>query len=187
MIADVFTSQATFRVLLDVLAHPGRVRRLPDGAPGDGVPAALAVPLALADLGQSVAVVGAGAPRWSDHLVTAVSCRIAAPRDADQVVVLDGADPELVLSLRRGDALAPERGCRLALACDALGAGALELALRGPGVPATASLRVGGLRADVATAIAEANRHFPAGVDTFLVAADGSVAGLPRSTTIEVR
>ncbi|MGP4097489.1 phosphonate C-P lyase system protein PhnH [Nonomuraea sp. KM90] len=60
------------------------------------------------------------------------------------------------------------------------------LVLSGPGVPGTRRLRVTGLAREVFAALAAANAGFPAGVDTFLVAADGTVAGLPRSTRIEI-
>ncbi|MFC7583667.1 phosphonate C-P lyase system protein PhnH [Nonomuraea antimicrobica] len=60
------------------------------------------------------------------------------------------------------------------------------LTLSGPGVPGTRRLRVAGLHRDVFAALAAANAAFPAGIDTFLVARDGTVAGLPRSTRIEI-
>ncbi|WP_165977946.1 phosphonate C-P lyase system protein PhnH [Nonomuraea diastatica] len=60
------------------------------------------------------------------------------------------------------------------------------LVLRGPGVPGVRRVRVTGLPAGVFAALAEANADFPAGVDTFLVAQDGTIAGLPRSTRIEI-
>ena len=181
---DTFASQRTFRALLDALAHPGRRIALPDGA---GTPPALLVPLALADLGQRVAVVGADVARWAEHLSGATSCALAEPADADQVVVLDGATADLVDSLRRGTALAPEEGCRLVLACQALGSdGDVGLELRGPGVDGRTQVHVDGISTDVFTAIRAANASFPAGIDTFLVAADHTVVGLPRSLAMEV-
>ena len=109
---STLASQAAFRDLLAALAHPGRPRRLDVPA---GVPAALMVPLALADLTQRVAVVGDEAERWGARLVDATGCLIAGPGDADQVVVLPGAaSPALVAEIRRGSAVTPEAGagCR---------------------------------------------------------------------------
>ena len=184
---DTFVSQRTFRVLLDALAHPGRLLELPEEAWAPGLPAALAVPLALADIGQRVAVVGADVARWAEHLSGATSCALVEPADADEVVVLDHATPALVASLRRGTPLSPERGCRLVLACTSLGPGGpVRLGLRGPGVATSAELGVAGIDAGVFVALAEANLAFPTGVDCFLVARDGALAGLPRSVTMEV-
>jgi alpha-D-ribose 1-methylphosphonate 5-triphosphate synthase subunit PhnH len=61
----------------------------------------------------------------------------------------------------------------------------VTLSLSGPGVPGTRQLAVRGLPPAVFDAISEANQAFPAGIDTFLVTADGKVAGLPRSVRID--
>ncbi|MCI0582558.1 MAG: phosphonate C-P lyase system protein PhnH, partial [Chloroflexi bacterium] len=168
MITDVFASQATFRVLLDALSHPGRLVPLPAGVPGD-MPPALAVPLALADLGRSVAVVGTDAARWSAHLQATLGCRVVEPHDADEVVALDAATPALVRSLRLGSALAPEDGCRLTLGCARLqrgGRGAVDLTIRGPGIAHIALVGIDGVDPPVLRALVDANSDFPAGVDT---------------------
>jgi alpha-D-ribose 1-methylphosphonate 5-triphosphate synthase subunit PhnH len=158
---STLSSQAAFRVLLDTLARPGRVRRLDVPL---GVPAPLMLPLALADVTQRVAVVGEQSSVWEGLLVSATACRIVRPEDADQVVALDGAaTPELIARLRRGSALVPEEGARLAIGCASLGC-----------------------PADVASAINEANRHYPAGIDVWFIDRDGAVAGHPRSATLEV-
>ncbi|MBA2497966.1 MAG: phosphonate C-P lyase system protein PhnH [Acidimicrobiia bacterium] len=196
---DTFESQGTFRVLLDTLARPGRVRTLPTGVPRPPAPAALAVPLALADLGQRVAVVGdengglidGVAGRWAAMVRDATSCAIVRIEEADLVVVLAGAaEADLIERLRRGSPLAPEQGCRLVLACDRLVAGspgAVAVTLRGPGVPDVAVLGIDGIDAEVLAAVALANTAFPCGIDTWLVSGRGEVAGIPRSTTLEVR
>jgi alpha-D-ribose 1-methylphosphonate 5-triphosphate synthase subunit PhnH len=214
---DTFASQRTFRVLLEALAHPGRIVTLPTEArptearPTEALlvessaadrPPALVVPLALADREEHVAVVGGAAERWSQDLVTATSCGLADPAYADQVVVLDGADAELVGSLRVGTPLAPEQGCRLVLSATALGARlrrdprlddpgtsihpVTTLTLRGPGVETSATVEVGGIDPGVFAALAAANAAFPAGIDTFVVSAAGQVIGLPRSCTIDI-
>jgi alpha-D-ribose 1-methylphosphonate 5-triphosphate synthase subunit PhnH len=178
-------SQAAFRVVLDTLANPGRQRRLDVNA---GVPPALMLPLALADLTQRVAVVGDQAARWEARLVVATGCRIAAPADADQVVALPGSvSPALVAGVRRGSAVTPEGGARVSIGCAALGAdGDVELRLRGPGVDGVTTIGVSGCPGEVFDGIAAANADFPAGIDVWLVATDGAVVGLPRSTRLEV-
>jgi alpha-D-ribose 1-methylphosphonate 5-triphosphate synthase subunit PhnH len=182
---DTFASQRTFRALLEALAHPGRIVPLPAQVTGEAPPA-LAVPLALADLGQAVAVVGTDARRWAERLSDTTSCSIGAAAEADQVVVLDGATAALVGSLRRGTPLAPEQGCRLTLGCATLGEGDLRLGLEGPGVADRTEVLVSGVPAEVIEALVAANASFPAGIDTFLISAGGQVVGLPRSLTIDI-
>ncbi|MFI7614593.1 phosphonate C-P lyase system protein PhnH [Nonomuraea terrae] len=201
-------AQADFRVLLDVLSRPGVLGRV---GRGDG-PAALAVAAGLADVEVPTAVLTApGEEHWAQALHLGTSAPPAAPQAARMVVALRPPAAEEVAALPRGDALHPEFGARLIAAVTALEgegpvpsapegegpvpsapevAGArgpeVVLTLSGPGVPAARRLRVAGLPPEVFAALAAANADFPAGVDTFLVAADGTVAGLPRSTRIEI-
>lgn len=193
-------SQADFRVLLDALARPGTVGRL-DGVPG--VPPALIPAAGLADVEVPLAVldgpggdgsggVGAGPDRdgWAAALYAATGAPPASPETARMVVALRQITPEEIASLPRGDALAPELGARLVLAVRGLGTvdpaprGGTTLELSGPGVPGTRRLAVAGVAPEVFEALARANAVFPAGIDTFLVAGDGGVAGLPRGARI---
>ncbi|MEW2360122.1 phosphonate C-P lyase system protein PhnH, partial [Spirillospora sp. NPDC029432] len=66
------------------------------------------------------------------------------------------------------------------------GGDGVTLALSGPGVPGERRLTVRGLPAAYFRALADANAAFPAGIDTFLVAPDGTVAGLPRSVHLTI-
>jgi alpha-D-ribose 1-methylphosphonate 5-triphosphate synthase subunit PhnH len=58
--------------------------------------------------------------------------------------------------------------------------------LSGPGIRGERQVVVDGLAVEVVEALIAANSAFPAGVDTFFVAADGSVIGLPRTTRVRI-
>jgi alpha-D-ribose 1-methylphosphonate 5-triphosphate synthase subunit PhnH len=64
---------------------------------------------------------------------------------------------------------------------------ALRLRLTGPGVKVSADLTVTGLTPRFVELRASVTADFPAGVDVLLVTDDGDIAGLPRTTRIEVR
>jgi len=184
-------SQRAFSVLLDTLARPGSVGSLDAVGLPDGVPPALVLPLALADVEVSVAIVAAD-DTWQRFVVDVTGARTAPPDEAAMVVHLTTPDRDAVLALRRGTGESPEGGARLAVAVEAVQAyeagtpvdGALVLEVSGPGVDGTRRLAVAGLPATVLDAIATANRVFPAGIDTWLVAPDGSIAALSRSTRL---
>ena len=185
---DHVGSQQVFRVLLDVLARPGTVRDLPGGVLDAGVPAAVLAPLALADLEVSLAVLEPAGAGWADALRAATGARPAPPERADMVLALRPPRPDEVRGLRRGTPDRPDLACRLVLACDRLDRdGAVVVELTGPGVDGTAHLGIGGVPVEVVEALVAVNQRYPLGVDTFLVAADGRVVGLPRSTRIRVR
>jgi alpha-D-ribose 1-methylphosphonate 5-triphosphate synthase subunit PhnH len=181
-------AQADFRVLLDVLSRPGTV-----GSVGcEEGPAALAVAAGLADVEVSTSVLTApGDEHWAQALHLATAAPPAPPEEARMVVALRPPSASEIAALPRGDAMHPEDGTRLiaavaTLAQDGPVESGVVLALSGPGVPGTRRLRVTGLPSEVFAALADANAAFPAGIDTFLVAEDGTVAGLPRSTRIEI-
>jgi alpha-D-ribose 1-methylphosphonate 5-triphosphate synthase subunit PhnH len=176
------TSQAVFRVLLDTLARPGTVRRLPVPGPGPGI-----VPLALAVIGSAVAVVGD--PSWQARICRATGAAEADVAEASLVAVYRQPDAATVSRLRRGSAGTPEQGAKAGLACRGLaegGPGELSLELSGPGVPGRVRLGVDGIGRGVFDALRDANAMFPAGVDVWLVDDGGNVAGLPRSTHLAV-
>jgi alpha-D-ribose 1-methylphosphonate 5-triphosphate synthase subunit PhnH len=185
---DHTASQRVFRVLLDVLARPGTVRELPADVLDVDVPAALLVPLALADLEVSLAVLGPAGPDWAGGLAAATGARPGPAERADMVLALRPPRPDEVRGLRRGTPDRPDLACRLVLACDALGAtGDVSCDLAGPGVDGVAALGVRGVPVEVLDTLIAVNQRFPLGVDTFLVATDGRVAGLPRSTQVRIR
>lgn len=178
-------TQQAFCTLLRALATPGCILT-PGAPPAD--PATVLLPLVLADFTCTVAVVGDRGRQVEDWLTAATGAVAGPSQAADQVVVLDlgSASPELVEGLRRGTALAPEEGARLALAVSEIGSGPVLLRLNGPGIPGELDLRVSGPRAAVFEALARVNSRFPTGVDTWLFAPDGSMAAIPRSTQVKV-
>jgi alpha-D-ribose 1-methylphosphonate 5-triphosphate synthase subunit PhnH len=178
-------STTVFRVLLAALAEPGTVHRLPAGVLPAPLPPAVVVPLALADLDSTVAVAGEGHDGPLGSLVRLATGADSAPVEAAAFVVDPHGDPCVPRQCRRGSALEPERGCRLAVAVTDLGRGA-PVALSGPGVPGRRVVRVAGLRPAWFTALARANTDRPAGIDVWLVTGDGRVLAMPRSTRLEV-
>ena len=181
------TAQADFRALLGALARPGTLETitlLP------GVPPALSAAAGLADVEVPLCVLAEQAEQeHARALHLATSAPVAGLGEARMVVALRPPAEDEIAALSRGDALHPELGARLILAVTGLsdtdGPGT-ALTLRGPGVPETRRIHVAGPPPEVFRALAAANTTFPAGVDTFLVAADGTVAGLPRSAHISI-
>lgn len=195
-------AQAAFRATLDVLARPGTIKRLPSAADeplAEHVPAALLPLLALADLSTPACVVGSdadGRTAWDEIVRVATNAPRAALGDARLVTALRPLTAEELAGLRTGTAAAPEDG---ALACLAVagiatsdgtdgvasaGDGVVLLRLSGPGVPETRTVIVSGLPAGFAEARRRLVQGFPAGADLLLIAPDGAMVGLPRTTEV---
>lgn len=178
---DPLAAQRVFDALLHTLASPGTVATI-DVPPG--VPPAVLPAVALADVEVTVAVLADD--DWAEALCTGTGARRAAPADAGIVVALRPLQPTEVRSFHRGTAQEPESAARLVAAVDRIGGDGTELVLRGPGVPGERRLSVAGFDRAAVLALAEANAEFPAGIDVHLVAADGAVVSIPRSTRISV-
>lgn len=189
------TSLEVFRGALDALARPGRPARLPVVRP-DVIPAPLLPVLALADLEVAVHVldgpadahddgVADHADRWLTAIAAATGARTASTlHDADLVLALRLPTAAEIAELRTGDARAPEQGARLVVAVDRIGTGSTTVTLIGPGAATGRTIDLDGPGTAFFEALDAANRGFPAGIDTWLAAPDGSVTAIPRSARI---
>jgi alpha-D-ribose 1-methylphosphonate 5-triphosphate synthase subunit PhnH len=179
-------SRQVFRAVLDALARPGQPARLPARS-SDAAPPALLPLLALADLGTGIHVLDrADAPAsWVDALATATSAPVVALERARLVGALRPITPAEVGALHRGTALAPEEAALLTVAVTDLAGGPARWVLSGPGVPGRRAISPSGVPAGFLAARAAAVHRYPTGIDVLLVAPDGRLLGLPRSTCIE--
>lgn len=181
--ADV--SQRVFRAVLDALARPGTTHRLPAH---DAVPAALLPLLALADLSTPVCVLADSVitgDDWPGTVRALTSAPVTALREARLVAALRPvADGEL-RDIPVGAAAAPDDGALVTLEIKSFRPNDPGCLLTGPGVCGRTELRVAGLPPGFARARRRLTEAFPAGADFLLVAPDGTLAGLPRTTLLE--
>jgi alpha-D-ribose 1-methylphosphonate 5-triphosphate synthase subunit PhnH len=176
-------SQRAFRAVLDALARPGQVYRLPaDTDPG--VPAVLWPTLALADLGTGVCLLDPDR-RWAEAVRAATSAPDVPLERARLVASLRPITGGEVRRLRRGSAAEPERAALVSVSVAGVDGGSRRWRLAGPGVPGTREIAPAGVPEGLVEARAEAVAGFPAGIDVLLVGPDGRVLGLPRSTRID--
>ena len=194
----VAQSQLVFRAVMEALARPGTVHRLPAiAAAAGGPPQALLPLLALADLGTPACVL-ADDGEWADVVRAMTSAPAAGLAQARLVAALRPVTADELASLRTGTAAAPEDG---ALACLSV---ASIRPLPDGGTPDGEGASDGGL---LAAAIRAGHaRHagvsspgcrpgsWPCGASRLMAASlpgptccssapDGAMTGLPRTTT----
>ncbi|MGF1599489.1 MAG: phosphonate C-P lyase system protein PhnH [Acidimicrobiales bacterium] len=181
------TSQRVFDTLLRSLAEPGTIRFLPVDYPE--VEPALALALALADVGVIVNVDDDPDHPWSQAVAEATGATVG-PVGSASIVISTSPTPALFERVAVGDPLTPEDGARVALAVAGLAtgpaAGHVVVELRGPGVPGRRVLAIDGPGPEVVGRLGTGSGPFPTGFDTWLFARDGSVVGVPRSTTVDL-
>lgn len=180
-----------FRRCLEVLAEPGEIADLApvfaDRHGEDGCALTAAPLMVLADPMSSVAAMPQDPDAVADiEIVAALThAPIADHTDARFVLARRMPEPQAISALYRGTREEPHTAALLVLAVERIGEGDQRLRLSGPGVDGRRDLVVEGPTSALWSARAEAI-DFPLGIDVLLVDADGRIAGLPRTTRVEV-
>lgn len=183
----VLESQRIFRVLLDALAHPGRIVVMPgpDSSPAPIHGAAAAICLALVDHETPLWLDAAAARGGMAEFVRFhCGCQVVeAPEQARFAVV---SDPDAMPPLARFDIGTdefPDRSATVIVQTRGLSEGPGRR-LTGPGIAGESRLEVSGLPASLWRALDANHALFPRGVDVLLT--DGArLVALPRTTKVE--
>jgi alpha-D-ribose 1-methylphosphonate 5-triphosphate synthase subunit PhnH len=183
----VLDSQQTFRVLLDAMAHPGRVVEVPgaETAPEPLHPATAAVCLTLADFET---------PLWLDAGATTLEalaylrfhcgCRLVdAPEQGRFALISEPGGMPPLTAFDLGSDEFPERSATLLVQVETLVAGRGRR-LTGPGIRTEARLEARGLPEAFWRDFRRNHALFPRGVDVLLTAGR-QLAALLRTTAVE--
>jgi alpha-D-ribose 1-methylphosphonate 5-triphosphate synthase subunit PhnH len=178
-------AQATFRCLLEAIAHPGRIVMAPERLPAP--PAPLLAPAYAAAL----TLLDFETPLWLDPLLATpvvidslrLQCGCPIVEQAKARFALLGGNEVPLAAFDQGTSEYPDRSATLIWQVEGLEAerGAW---LTGPGIRTGTRLHVEGLPGDFWPQWGMNHRQFPLGVDVVFVTTD-RLAALPRS--IEVR
>jgi alpha-D-ribose 1-methylphosphonate 5-triphosphate synthase subunit PhnH len=178
-------AQATFRCLLEAIAHPGQIVTMPErllAPPAPLLPQAWATALTLLDFETPLWVDPALAvPAVIDSLRLHCGCPIVKQETA-RFALLAGSDARLA-AFEQGTPEYPDRSATLIWQVESLEAGRGAL-LAGPGIRTVRRLQVGGLPDDFWTQWSMNHGQFPLGVDVVFVTTDRMVA-LPRSIEVQ--
>jgi alpha-D-ribose 1-methylphosphonate 5-triphosphate synthase subunit PhnH len=179
-------AQATFRCLLEAIAHPGRIVAAPSRLPAP--PAPLFGPA----YGVALTLLDFETPLWLDpELATPAvveslrlqcGCPIVPQANAS-FALLAGCGSSLA-AFDQGTPEYPDRSATLIWQVASLQAERGVL-LSGPGIRTSTPLQVGGLPADFWAQWGVNHGQFPLGVDVVFVTGD-RLAALPRSTAASI-
>jgi alpha-D-ribose 1-methylphosphonate 5-triphosphate synthase subunit PhnH len=176
---DPVVAQSIYRSVLDAFTRPGRVCALPDTQ----FPPALLPALALADLETGVAVLEDHNTDWAEVLTVATGASTADAARAKYLTVLRGVTAVDLETAERGSALSPESAATVICAVPSLHGGT-PVTLSGPGIQTHEHISPEGFDDMLWSARADATAAFPAGIDLLLVADDGTMLGVPRTTQV---
>jgi alpha-D-ribose 1-methylphosphonate 5-triphosphate synthase subunit PhnH len=181
------TTQDTFRVLMDCLARPGKINWLADQGltPPPGLYAYSALILVTLLDGEIPFATLTGNESWNEYIRLNTGAPLGDVAEAE-IILADGRlDIPAIADVNRGELLAPEKGATLIFQVDRIEespiCGYTGVTLQGPGVNFVRDIYLSGMALSHWPRLRHLNREYPLGVDLFLVAADGRVAGIPRS------
>jgi alpha-D-ribose 1-methylphosphonate 5-triphosphate synthase subunit PhnH len=182
----VHDAQASFRTILDAMAHPGHIKELPiDLAAAPPAPlgtAAAAIALALCDIDTPIWLGRPLAPVWP---YLAFHCGAPATADPAQARFAFAADPASLPPLESfalGSDEYPDRSTTLVIEVAGLIAGR-GMRLAGPGIRGESLLSVAGLLAHFWEERAALAEILPRGLDVIFVSGS-RLAALPRWTRV---
>jgi alpha-D-ribose 1-methylphosphonate 5-triphosphate synthase subunit PhnH len=179
-------AQATFRCLLEAIAHPGRIVMVPDRLPTPPAPLlapAYAAALTLLDFETPLWVdPSLATPAVLDSLRLQCGCPIAGQANA-RFALLAGPGAPLA-AFDQGTPEYPDRSATLIWQVDQL-SGDRGARLTGPGIRTSTRLHIEGLPADFWPLWGMRHTQFPLGVDVVFVTTD-RIAALPRSVEVQI-
>jgi alpha-D-ribose 1-methylphosphonate 5-triphosphate synthase subunit PhnH len=183
--ALAFESQAAFRALMDALARPGEIRRIPGvSAPSPLQAATAAIVRSLADYETPVWLNArfakeSTAVEWIRFHTGAPLAR--KPDQASFALIAEAGELPRFAEFAQGSAEYPDRSTTIIAQLDSF-AGEI-FTLTGPGIKTECVVTLGSLPHDFPERWAENRALFPRGVDLMLVAGEQVIA-LPRTVRI---
>ncbi|HLF76217.1 MAG TPA: phosphonate C-P lyase system protein PhnH [Dehalococcoidia bacterium] len=179
--------QKTFRALLNAMARPGSVGRLPQTDFGVWYASLLCIAEALVDHEVTFATSMHNSAELSDAILRQTGSREASPAEADYVFCDTGSLLQALSEAKDGPFEYPdENGTVVCLVQGIAGepGRGTGLILSGPGIQDWLRVWVEGIPSDFAAAFEQRNSEPPMGLDLVLVAPDGSFTCLTRYTTL---
>lgn len=182
----VFDAQRVFRVVMNAMAHPGRVADL-DSLPSPPAPLnriASAISLSLLDFDTPVWLDTSTSSAAISYMRFHTGClMVEHPETAQFVIITDPAAMPPLSRLQIGTNDRPDRSATVLLqVADLSENGGWRLS--GPGIDGTQRLSIDVPGIDLRPIFQENQRLFPCGVDTILCARRRLTA-IPRTTRIE--
>lgn len=184
-------AQAVFRHVLEAVAHPGRIKRLPV----DGLPAAPGG-LSLANFALALTLIDFETPVWldcglADDQQVVESLRfhcgcpiIDVPQRANFALVAAPMNAPPLSAYCQGTPEYPDRSTTVIMQVEGLN-GTRGARLSGPGIRTEAKLAIDGIVPGFWQEWSANHSRFPLGIDLMLTAGDKLVA-LPRSVSAMV-
>jgi len=188
----VFDAQEHFRVLLDAMAHPGKLFPFSEvemvGIPG--IPHGIFyIAFALLNADVHFTFLGPESENAKTYITQNTSSLVSSLEMVDFVFFPGNLDGEFFRECKNGNLSYPEEGASLVAYVDTLSTQkldkSLELSLKGPGVESINTVYIQGLDIKSLEILKDINSEFPLGLDLYVVDQNSTVMAIPRSNHLQ--
>jgi len=188
---EVFDAQRYFRLLMDSMAHPGKINNLYslDVLPPEGLNKASAlVAMSLLNADVSFCSIAGNRSEITSYILLNTSASPAEVEMADFLFVEGASEGSEIVNAKTGTLLYPEEGASLVITVEAVSQtsvdGAVEITTSGPGVQSATSFFIKGLHETILKNFVLMNAEFPLGIDAIFADHDNNIVCIPRSNKI---
>lgn len=189
---SIFTTQRVYRILLQAMAHPGRIysilQKTPYQVETEPEPLSLLSPLleTLLDRNVSFTVIN-DSNDYTREIELMTRSEVKEISEADFIIVFEGTTNGAIFNAKQGTLEHPEDGATAIYLVNACSnenkKGALFL--NGPGIRKGIFISIDGLSREELNAHKSLRGNFPCGVDLIFIDVYGNLTCIPRSSTIK--
>jgi alpha-D-ribose 1-methylphosphonate 5-triphosphate synthase subunit PhnH len=190
---EVFDAQQQFRLLLDSMAHPGKINLLPDMdiVPPTGLNKGGAlIAFALLNTDVSFHASGANSEEISSYIALNTASQPISVNDADFIFISGLHHEGILFGAKTGNLPYPEESATFVIDVEIMSPEAIDdavlIILKGPGIKTEERVYIKGIDADLLAAVKEQNTEFPLGIDLMITDRQNRVICIPRSNQFVV-
>jgi len=184
---SIFDAQLVFRKVLDAMARPGKVAKLPDiplNPPAENkYPFLILFTLLDHEVGFEVLGAKNNAEEISRYIASNTGSSETSLENADFVLIYGGSSGGRIHEMKRGTLEYPDESVTLIYDVERIGTGML-LMISGPGIRAERKVAIDGIEEEEIRDMVRVNSEFPLGVDAIFSDRCGNILAMPRSTKV---
>jgi alpha-D-ribose 1-methylphosphonate 5-triphosphate synthase subunit PhnH len=190
---EVFDAQREFRMIMDCMAHPGKINRLPlmDIQPPSHLNRGSAlIGFALLNSDVLFHVSGENNEETSSYIAMNTGAQVAIIGNADFIFINGYEEAATISEAKKGSLSYPEDSATLIVDVDQISdeyfADAVKVVLKGPGIKTETVVYVSGIYKELLQAVKTQNSEFPLGIDLMLADRNCNMICVPRSNQFVV-
>jgi len=189
---EVFDAQEQFRIVLDAMAHPGKIYQLKDfdfEAPSALSNASAVIAFTLLNTDAFFHTLGNSHIR--DYLALNTGAVEETFEKADFVFIQGNSNAECLFKVKHGTLSYPEDSATVLIEVTEISKfyldSTVEIIFRGPGVEFENRVFFQGLNSEILETVKEINFDFPLGIDLIFCDKNNQIVGLPRSNNFDFK